>query len=147
MSQMERIRCAILRGGTSKGMFLMENDLPADKAARDKTILKVFGSPDVRQIDGLGGADPLTSKLAVIGPLELQDVAGLDIYTSVASYLNADLSNETGVSNTGADRVAEGKLGLKTGGGLFQYTPEQIQALGQRRGKLLLASKKVLTQE
>ena len=68
MSQMERIRCAILRGGTSKGMFLMENDLPADKAARDKTILKVFGSPDVRQIDGLGGADPLTSKLAVIGP-------------------------------------------------------------------------------
>ena len=57
MAQMEKIRCAILRGGTSKAMFLMENDLPRDVEARDKVILKVFGSPDVRQIDGLGGAD------------------------------------------------------------------------------------------
>lgn len=73
MSQMERIRCAILRGGTSKGVFLMENDLPRDKAARDDKILKVFGSPDVRQIDGLGGADPLTSKLAIIGPASRPD--------------------------------------------------------------------------
>ena len=74
-------------------------------------------------------------------------MAGLDIYTSVASYLNADLSNETGVSSTVADKVAAGKLGLKTGGGLFEYTPEQIQALGARRGKLLLATKKALMAE
>jgi 3-hydroxybutyryl-CoA dehydrogenase/5-formyl-3-hydroxy-2-methylpyridine 4-carboxylate dehydrogenase len=86
-------------------------------------------------------------KLAVIGPLELLDVAGLDIYTSVASYLNADLSNEAGVSSTVAEKVAAGKLGLKTGGGLFEYTPEQIQALGARRGKLLLATKKALLAE
>jgi 3-hydroxybutyryl-CoA dehydrogenase/5-formyl-3-hydroxy-2-methylpyridine 4-carboxylate dehydrogenase len=86
-------------------------------------------------------------KLAVIGPLELLDLAGLDIYTSVASYLNADLSNATGVSVTVDEKVAAGKLGIKTGEGLFAYTPEQIQALQQRRGKLLLATKKALTQE
>jgi 2-methylaconitate cis-trans-isomerase PrpF len=55
-----------MRGGTSKGIFLKENDLPQDPALRDKVILSIFGSPDKRQIDGLGGADMLTSKLALI---------------------------------------------------------------------------------
>ena len=62
-----RVRCWIMRGGTSKAVFLMEDDLPRDAAARDALILRLFGSPDKRQIDGLGGADPLTSKCAVIG--------------------------------------------------------------------------------
>ena len=62
-----RIRAAIVRGGTSKGVFLFEEDLPRDPAARDAVILKVFGSPDPRQVNGLGGADPLTSKVAIIG--------------------------------------------------------------------------------
>jgi 3-hydroxybutyryl-CoA dehydrogenase/5-formyl-3-hydroxy-2-methylpyridine 4-carboxylate dehydrogenase len=84
-------------------------------------------------------------KLAVIGPLELLDVAGLDIYTAVASYLNKDLSNNTGISSTVTSKVDEGKLGLKTQGGLFEYTPEQIQELAQKRGRLLVASKKALT--
>ncbi len=66
MSNMERVRCAIVRGGTSKGIFLLANDLPRDKAQRDQVICRIFGSPDIRQIDGLGGADPLTSKLAII---------------------------------------------------------------------------------
>ncbi len=84
-------------------------------------------------------------KLAVIGPLELLDVAGLDIYTSVASYLNKDLNASPSISATVTSKVEEGKLGLKTGGGLFEYTPEEIQQLTQKRGKLLLASKKALT--
>jgi 3-hydroxyacyl-CoA dehydrogenase len=83
-------------------------------------------------------------KLAVIGPLELLDMAGLDIYTAVASYLNKDLSNNTGISSTVTSKVDEGKLGIKTQGGLFEYTPEQIQELQQRRGRLLLGTKKVL---
>jgi 2-methylaconitate cis-trans-isomerase PrpF len=62
------IRCVLMRGGTSKAVFLKEADLPPDPAERDRTILAIFGSPDRRQIDGLGGADPLTSKLALIGP-------------------------------------------------------------------------------
>lgn len=73
MEEMKRIPCVIMRGGTSKAMFIKSNHLPQDPELRDKTILKVFGSPDVRQIDGLGGADPLTSKLAVIGPSSRPD--------------------------------------------------------------------------
>ena len=62
------LRCVIMRGGTSKAVFLKEADIPADPEARRRLILAVYGSPDRRQIDGLGGADPLTSKLAIIGP-------------------------------------------------------------------------------
>ena len=62
------VRCVIMRGGTSTAVFLRESDLPVDKGKRKSLILGIFGSPDRRQIDGLGGADPLTSKLAIIGP-------------------------------------------------------------------------------
>lgn len=63
-----KIPCAIYRGGTSKPIFFLESDLPQDPKKRDQVILAGFGSPDIRQIDGLGGADPLTSKVAYIGP-------------------------------------------------------------------------------
>ncbi|WP_443046755.1 4-oxalomesaconate tautomerase [Streptomyces sp. DSM 40750] len=56
----------LLRGGTSKGAYFLAEDLPADPAARDDLLLRVMGSPDPRQIDGLGGAHPLTSKVAVV---------------------------------------------------------------------------------
>ena len=69
-----RIPCVIMRGGTSKGVFLNANDLPDNGILRDKVILAIFGSPDARQIDGLGGADPLTSKLAIIQPSEREHV-------------------------------------------------------------------------
>ncbi|WP_416241840.1 2-methylaconitate cis-trans isomerase PrpF family protein [Acidaminococcus massiliensis] len=69
----DMLRCSIIRGGTSKGIFLKKNDLPKDPVERDKVILKIFGSPDVREIDGLGGADVLTSKLAIIGPSTRSD--------------------------------------------------------------------------
>jgi 3-hydroxybutyryl-CoA dehydrogenase/5-formyl-3-hydroxy-2-methylpyridine 4-carboxylate dehydrogenase len=85
-------------------------------------------------------------KLAVIGPLELLDVAGLDIYHSVASYLNADLSSRTDVSPLVRQKVAAGELGIKTGKGLFAYTAESIPPLMQRRMRLLLASRKTLSQ-
>ncbi|MES2301479.1 MAG: 4-oxalomesaconate tautomerase [Pseudomonadota bacterium] len=60
------IRCMWMRGGTSKGGYFLKDDLPADTAQRDAFLLGVMGSPDPRQIDGLGGADPLTSKVAVV---------------------------------------------------------------------------------
>ena len=68
MEIQELIRCTIMRGGTSKGIFFHRNDLPQDKALRDKVIMRVFGAPDPREIDGIGGAELLTSKVAVIGP-------------------------------------------------------------------------------
>ena len=55
------IPCLFMRGGTSRGPFFLDRDLPADVAQRDALLLAVMGSPDVRQIDGMGGADPLTS--------------------------------------------------------------------------------------
>ena len=60
------IPCAIYRGGTSKGIMVRGRDLPADPTERDRILLRLFGSPDPRQIDGLGGATPTTSKLAIV---------------------------------------------------------------------------------
>ncbi|SEG87162.1 4-oxalomesaconate tautomerase [Actinacidiphila yanglinensis] len=62
------LRCMLMRGGTSKGAFFLAGDLPRDPAERDALLLRVMGSPDPRQIDGLGGAHPLTSKVAVVAP-------------------------------------------------------------------------------
>jgi 4-oxalomesaconate tautomerase len=70
------IPCHFMRGGTSKGPFFKESDLPADKATRDRVLLSVMGSPDKRQIDGLGGAHPLTSKVAIV---RKSTKAGVDI--------------------------------------------------------------------
>ena len=66
-------RCMWMRGGTSKGGYFLASDLPADEAARDAMLLRVMGSPDIRQIDGMGGANPLTSKVAVISAAERDD--------------------------------------------------------------------------
>ena len=65
---MSGIPCLWMRGGTSKGAYFLARDLPADKAARDALLLRLMGSPDPRQIDGIGGADPLTSKVAILSP-------------------------------------------------------------------------------
>lgn len=62
------VRAMLMRGGSSKGLYFLDTDLPADPAERDDLLLRVMGSPDERQIDGLGGAHPLTSKVAVVGP-------------------------------------------------------------------------------
>nr|WP_283173732.1 4-oxalomesaconate tautomerase [Parathalassolituus penaei] len=67
------IRCMWMRGGTSKGGYFLAQDLPADTAVRDAFLLRVMGSPDPRQIDGLGGADPLTAKVAVVSKSDRDD--------------------------------------------------------------------------
>jgi len=63
---MNGIPCMWMRGGTSKGAFFLAGDLPDDTATRDAFLLRIMGSPDPRQIDGMGGAAPLTSKVAVV---------------------------------------------------------------------------------
>ena len=70
---MTAIPCSIIRGGTSKGVYFLENDLPQNQALRDRVICAAFGGVDPRQIDGLGGADTLTSKVAIIGPSDRAD--------------------------------------------------------------------------
>ena len=69
----EGIPCTWMRGGTSKGAYFLAGDLPAAAAERDALLLSVMGSPDSRQIDGIGGADPLTSKVAVISGSDRPD--------------------------------------------------------------------------
>jgi len=83
-------------------------------------------------------------KLAVIGPMELLDMAGLDIYDAVGSYLNQDLSTSGEVSSTIRERIAEGKLGMKTGSGIYDYTPEQIDQLRGERAAKLVAVRRAL---
>jgi len=83
-------------------------------------------------------------KLAVIGPMELLDMAGLDIYNAVGSYLNQDLSTSGEVSSTIRGLIDSGRLGMKTGGGIYDYTPEQIDELRARRAAKLVAVRKAL---
>jgi 2-methylaconitate cis-trans-isomerase PrpF len=86
--EMEMLRCAIVRGGTSKGVFIIMNEYPNDPAKRDAVILAVYGSPDVRQIDGLGGADVLTSKHAIISRSSRPD-ADVDYTFAQVSFESA----------------------------------------------------------
>ena len=83
-------------------------------------------------------------KLAVIGPMRLLDMAGLDIYHAVGSYLNQDLSTSGDVSSTIRDLIDKGRLGMKTGGGIYEYTPEQIDELRAKRAGKLVAARKAL---
>jgi 3-hydroxyacyl-CoA dehydrogenase len=83
-------------------------------------------------------------KLAVIPPMQLLDVAGLDIYESVANYLNSDLSTESGVSATITRLTEQGKLGIKAGGGLFEYSQDDLSELPAKRAAALVAVRKTL---
>lgn len=87
-----RIPCVLMRGGTSKGPYFLASDLPDDIPTRDKVLLAAMGSPDRRQIDGIGGADTLTSKVAMIGPSKRPD-ADVD-------YLFAQVSVDQAIVDT-----------------------------------------------
>jgi 3-hydroxyacyl-CoA dehydrogenase len=84
-------------------------------------------------------------KLAVIGPMRLLDMAGLDIYSSVASYLNPDLSADTGVPEMIRERAEAGQLGMKTLGGIYPYTAEQVAERRAEIAKGLIAVRKTLS--
>lgn len=87
------VPCLLMRGGTSKGPYFKATDLPSDIAARDRMLLAVMGSPDIRQIDGLGGADTLTSKVAIVSKSAR---AGVDV-----DYLFAQVDIKRAIVDTG----------------------------------------------
>ncbi|MBL8266425.1 2-methylaconitate cis-trans isomerase PrpF family protein [Steroidobacter sp.] len=111
MHDYELIRAAVIRGGTSKGVFLLAHDLPSDAAVRDQVILAVFGSPDPRQIDGLGGADPITSKLAIVSRSSRPD-ADVD-YT--VGYVSLDRAHIDYEGNCGNISQAVGPFAIDEG--------------------------------
>lgn len=83
-------------------------------------------------------------KLAAIGPMRLIDMAGMDIYHSVASFLNQELCDRADVSSMVVENTAQGHLGMKTGQGLFPYSEDELRDLPVARGKTLVALRKVL---
>lgn len=89
---MNKIPCVLMRGGTSRGPFFLASDLPADPAARDATLISALGSGHPLQIDGIGGGNPLTSKVAVVGP---GSVPGADV-----DYLFAQVNVERALVDT-----------------------------------------------
>lgn len=95
MSEPTSARVMWMRGGTSKGAYFLAEDMPADTAARDAFLLRIMGSPDPRQIDGMGGADPLTSKVAVVrkSSREGADVDYLFLQVFVDQAIVSDAQN------------------------------------------------------
>ncbi len=83
-------------------------------------------------------------KIAVIGPMALLDMAGLDIYRSVSSFLNADLSNRADVAPLVMRKIADAELGIKSGRGIYDYTPEKIATLQTERAGRLIAIRRIL---
>jgi 4-oxalomesaconate tautomerase len=92
----EGIRCMLMRGGTSKGPYFLAHELPSDERTRDELLLRVMGSPDARQIDGVGGAHPLTSKVGVVSR---NDVGGVDYLFLQVSIDEASVSSKQNCGN------------------------------------------------
>jgi 4-oxalomesaconate tautomerase len=100
-----------MRGGTSKGGFFLAGDLPSDTAARDAFLLRMMGSPDARQIDGMGGADPLTSKVAVISKSAR---AGVDVdYLFLQVFVDQAIVTDT--QNCGNMLAGVGPFAIERG--------------------------------
>ena len=105
------IPCLFMRGGTSRGPFFLASDLPQDTALRDQVLLAAMGSPDARQIDGLGGADPLTSKAAIVSR---SSRPGVDLEFLFAQVLINEARVDT-TPNCGNMLAAVGPFALERG--------------------------------
>lgn len=111
------IPCMLIRGGTSKGAYFLRDDLPADLAARDAFLLAVMGSPDKRQVDGLGGAHPLTSKVAIVSA---SNEPGCDI-----DFLFA----QVGIEAAQVDTTPNSGKAMTYGEAYQRLFPEALEAL------------------
>lgn len=116
-----KARCMWMRGGTSKGGFFLADDLPADTAERDAFLLRVMGSPDPNQIDGMGGADPLTSKVAIVSKSVR---AGVDVdYLFLQVFV--DQAIVTDAQNCGNMLAGVGPFAIERG--LFPATGDETR--------------------
>lgn len=105
------VKAMMMRGGTSKGLYFLASDLPQDTAARDAFLLRAMGSPDARQIDGMGGADPLTSKVAVVSPSRRE---GIDVdYLFLQVFVDQPIVTDS--QNCGNILAAVGPFAIERG--------------------------------
>jgi 2-methylaconitate cis-trans-isomerase PrpF len=133
---MNVIQCTILRGGSSKGIYIERDQLPPPGAERDRQILDIFGSPDVRQIDGLGGADKLTSKVAVMGAPTRADCDIDYLFGQVGTVIpRVDWTSNCGNLSAGAALYAVHKRYVALDGEQAQIAIHQANT-----GRRLLAS-------
>lgn len=115
MHEFEKVRSSIIRGGTSKGIYIMKNELPSDEVTRDNVISAMFGGADARQIDGLGGANSLTSKVAIVSVSSRSDAdidytfGQVDINTGRIDY-NSNCGNI--LSGIGPYAIDEGLVNV-----------------------------------
>ena len=125
-----------MRGGTSKGGYFLKSDLPSDTAARDAFLLGMMGSPDPRQIDGLGGADPLTSKVAVVSASERDD-ADVD-YLFLQVFV--DQAIVTDAQNCGNILAGIGPFAIERG--LVKATGDetQVRIFMENTGQIAIAT-------
>ncbi|SHI32383.1 methylitaconate delta2-delta3-isomerase [Dethiosulfatibacter aminovorans DSM 17477] len=135
----DKTRVVIMRAGTSKGIFINEEVLPKDDAERTSRILRIFGSPDIRQIDGLGGAEPLTSKMAIIGKSTRED-ADVNYTFGQVSYVapTIDYSGNCGNISAGVGPYAVDE-------GLVEVTEPYttVRVHNTNTGKILVETVKV----
>lgn len=124
---MNETRCMWMRGGTSKGAYFLADELPRDAGQRDAFLLRAMGSPDPRQIDGIGGADPLTSKVAVVSPASRGD-ADVD-YLFLQVFVDQPLVSDT--QNCGNILAGVGPFAIERG--LVKATsPETVVRIHMR---------------
>jgi len=133
--QQAAIPFVLMRGGTSKAVFLRGRDLPADHRLRDAVILSLFGSPDRRQVDGLGGADLLTSKLAIIDPPSRAD-ADLDYTFAQVSVTEPVVDYDINCGNISA---AVGAFAIDEGMVAIQGPVTTVRIHNTNTGRLLIA--------
>ncbi|MDG2237693.1 MAG: 4-oxalomesaconate tautomerase [Arenicellales bacterium] len=129
------LSCMWMRGGTSKGGFFLADDLPADIAARNALLLRVMGSPDARQIDGMGGADPLTSKIAIIKPSTRQ---GVDIdYLFLQVFVDQAIVGDA--QNCGNMLAAVGPFAIERGLVLARDDETPVSIFMENTGQIAVA--------
>jgi 4-oxalomesaconate tautomerase len=129
---MSEARCMWMRGGTSKGGYFLASDLPSDIPARDAFLLGIMGSPDSRQIDGMGGADPLTSKVAVVSASDRDDVDVDYLFLQVA----VDQAVVTDAQNCGNILAGVGPFAIERGLVAAQMGETPVTVFMQNTGQI-----------
>ena len=132
----EGVRCMWMRGGTSKGGYFLASDLPADTAERDVFLLRVMGSPDPRQIDGMGGSDPLTSKIAVVKKSE-RDGADVD-YLFLQVFVDQPIVTDS--QNCGNILAGVGPFAIERGLVSAQDGTTDVRIFMENTGQLAIAT-------
>lgn len=131
----KNIPCTLMRGGTSKGPYFQAHDLPSDPVERDRTLLAAMGSPHIRQVDGIGGGDTLTSKAVVVSPSSREDIDIEYLFAQVS----VDQSTVDTMPNCGNMLAGVGPFAIENGLVAAQDPVTRLRILNRNTGKIVEA--------